>query len=274
MKINIKNLCSFFTTLILLLNFSLATVKAENSLTDKTIIFMGDSITENFEKEKKSYPDIVREETGAYTINLGLGGTSMSTHPNEFFNAFSFYNLVDAMITKDYSKQESAISNKDIPDYFKEKLNTLSKTNLQEVDIMVVLYGANDWGKPLENREKLDDVNTFKGSLKSSLIKLYKNYPHLQFLLVPTPYRYWPEYGGVDSFTSTNNIGLHPYQYSLAMNEIGQEFNIPVADTLYGLGINANNREFYFKPSDGTHFNEVGVARLAELITNTLNFYY
>lgn len=244
------------------------------NLSDQTIVFFGDSITQNFETEGKSYPDIVSEITQAEAINLGFGGTSMSVHPNNSFNAFAFHSLANAIVDSDFTAQKSALADPSIPNYFEEKLLKLEKVNWNKVDIITIMYGSNDWGKPIENESDLMDVSSFKGAGRVSLDKILKKHPHLQVLFIPTIYRFWPDYNNVDTDISINALGIKSYQYSDAMAELAKEFKFPYVDTLYGLGINKYNRNLYFNSIDGTHPNEQGTQKIAEKVAKSLLFHY
>lgn len=245
-----------------------------SSLADKRIVFFGDSITQNFEEEEVSYPDLVGSLTKAETVNMGLGGTSLSTHPNESFNTYAFHSLVDAIVASDFSAQKNALNDSVIPGYFTEKLDELENIDWDEVDIIAIMYGSNDWGKPIDNKDDLKDITTFKGAGRSSIDKLLTYYPHLEILFIPTIYRFWPDYNNVDTDTSVNALGISPYEYSDAMTELAREFKYPVTDTLYGLGINKYNRHLYFSRVDGTHPNKLGTEKIAEKVAKTLLFNY
>ncbi|MGH2108730.1 SGNH/GDSL hydrolase family protein [Aerococcus urinaeequi] len=244
------------------------------NIEDMNIVFLGDSITQNFESNGTSFPDIVKQETGANTINMGFGGTAMSKHSSEAFDAFSFYQLSEAVTQGDYTLQEDALKDDEIPTYFEKKLEELENIDWQNVDIIVIEYGANDWGKPIINESDTYDVNTFMGAGRSGMDKLLAKYPHLQFMMVPGIYRYWPDYNNVDTDSSVNDLGLHPYEYSDAMSDLAKEYKFPAVDSLYGLGINKYNRELYFDGVDGTHPNQAGTNKLGNLVANTLMFYY
>lgn len=234
------------------------------------IVMFGDSLTQKNRDIGESYPDIVAEKTALKVTNIGLGGTAMSTHPQEAFNAFSFYSLSNAIVSKNFTEQEQALGNEEIPDYFVDTLAEIQKIDWNEVDYISILYGANDWGKPLENDQDLFDVHTFKGAAHHGIEALLKTYPHLKILFIPTPYRYWPDYDNVDSDTSVNALGLKPSQYSDAMIELAKEYKFPYADTFYGLGINKFNRELYFDGVDGTHPNSKGLEMIGNSVSKTL----
>lgn len=244
------------------------------SLEDKQVVFFGDSVTQNFEGEERSYPDVVNQKTGVQAINLGFGGTSMSLHPNASFDSFAFHSLADAIVSSDFSEQKLALEDPEVPAYFDEKLTALEELNWNEVDIISIMYGANDWGNPLENSSDLMDISTFKGSGRYSLDKLLTKYPHLQVLFIPMTYRFWPEYDNLDTDSSVNAYGLKPYQYSDAMMELAKEFKFPYVDTLYSLGINKYNRSLYFNSIDGTHPNELGTQKIGDRVVEALLSYF
>lgn len=239
----------------------------------KTAVFFGDSITQNFEAEGKSYPDLVGKELTFKVVNLGFGGTSMSSHSSAQFDAFSFAQLSQAIVKKDFAEQKAALENEEIPDYFANKLNKLEQVDFNQVDIVFLMYGANDWGKPLDNQNNSYDRNTFKGAGRIGIEKLQKQYPHLDIVLIAPIYRFWPDYDNRDSDTSTNSLNLKARDYSQAMIDLAKEYHLPYVDAYNNLGINALNRLHYFSQSDGTHPNELGTSKLAKLIAKTVESY-
>ncbi|WP_301426585.1 SGNH/GDSL hydrolase family protein [Carnobacterium sp.] len=240
------------------------------SIENQNIVMFGDSITQKNRDIGKSYTDTVAKKTGLKVTNIGFGGTAMSIHPQEDFGMFSFYALADAIVNEDYSKQEKALENKEIPKDFADTLTVLKEIDWNKVEYISVLYGANDWGKPIENEQDPLDVNTFKGAGRHGLDELLEVYPHLKIVFIPAPYRFWPDYNNVDSDTSVNALGLKPSQYSDAMMDLAKEYESPYADTFYGLGINKDNRELYFDGVDGTHPNNKGLVLIGNSVAETL----
>ena len=239
----------------------------------KTAVFFGDSITQNFEAEGQSYPDIVGEKLGFKVINLGFGGSSLSSHPAPQFDQFSFAVLSQAIVKQDFSKQKEALAGEEIPAYFEEKLNKLEAIDFNEVDLVFLMYGANDWGKPIDNDDDTYDRKTYKGAGRSAIETLQKKYPHLDIVLISPIYRYWPDYDNRDSETSVNSLGLKPRNYSQAMIDLAKEYHLPYVDAYFSLGINSLNRQYYFNENDGTHPNDIGTKKLAQLIVKTVESY-
>lgn len=245
-----------------------------SQVSSKQVVFLGDSITQNLEEDGQSYPDIVSELTGVDAHNFGFGGTSLSTHPAESFDAYSFTSLTNAISTGDFTQQREALSDPEIPEYFEEKLTNLESINWDEIDIVVVMYGANDWGKPIENPADSHDTNTFLGAGRTGVETILEKHPHVQFLFVPSIYRFWPDFDNVDSDTSENILGIKPYEYSEAIEELADEYNFPSTDTLDSLGINEYNRLLYFNDFDGTHPNALGTEKLGRMVAKALLMYY
>lgn len=253
-------------------NTDLSNTLVTNRFEGKTLVALGDSITQKNEDTGFSYPEIIAKDTKLNVINMGFGGTAMSIHPQADFDAFSFHSLADAITNQDFNAQEQVIKNgnPEIPDYFSDKLTGLKEIDWHTVEYLTIAFGANDWGKPLDNDEDLYDTNTVKGSARYSIEKLVKEYPQLKIIFIPPIYRFWPDYNNVDSETSTNGLGLYYYEYSEAIVELAHEYHYPYADTYYGLGINEFNRELYFDGIDGTHPNDAGLELLGHKVANTI----
>src|SRR5699024_6489227 len=81
-----------------------ANPEIQNILEGKTMIAFGDSVT-----EFGNYPDIIAENTGMSVQNMGFKGTRLAYHPYAAYEPFSLTNLIDAVITSNFSEQDIAI---------------------------------------------------------------------------------------------------------------------------------------------------------------------
>ena len=258
------------------------TIKAEKKLTGKVIVNFGDSIF-----GKRRPPEDISTKlaylTGATVHNCGFGGTHVSNHWATTYNAFSMCNLVDAIVSKDWSGQDTAIadtSSNAVPSYFSEGLEILKGLDFSKVDIVTVAYGTNDFtsNDVLDNAENAYDKESYAGALRYSIEKLLTAYPNLKIFVCSQTYRFWMDDSYVfteDSDTHTNINGVKLTDFVAKTEEVAKEYHLPFIDNYYGLGFNKFNRTVYFLNSQGavtdsTHPNAVGCRLIAEHMANEL----
>ncbi|MFC6465460.1 hypothetical protein ACFP65_10825 [Marinilactibacillus sp. GCM10026970] len=198
---------------------------------------------------------VIANETGFDVINMGFSGTRAANHTNEHFNNFSLHEIVDAILSGNYSAQEVSAQATGIgmPSYFKTKVEALKKINFGEIDILRIGYGQNDWRGTVEidNPEDPEDVSTYVGALRYSIRRMVEAYPNLKIILTTLMYCF-QENGELDSDTWV--AGKHKLtDFVDAMIELGKEFKIQVVDCYYRLGINKYNKLHYFSAKDGVH---------------------
>jgi lysophospholipase L1-like esterase len=241
----------------------------------KTIVNFGDSIFGN----KRPPNDIstkLAELTGATVHNCGFGGCRMSTHTLPNYAPFSMFALADAIVSRDFSTQETAVVATDgelVPSYFANTLALLKSIDFAEVDIITIAYGTNDFtaSKALDNEDNKIDTNTFAGAMRYSIEKLLETYPHLQIFSCGQTYRFWMDAEGVfveDSDTKAYN-GSTLHDFVAKTKEVAEEYHLPFIDN-YNIGMNKFNRSVYFPATDGTHPNVTGNELIARHIAKEL----
>lgn len=243
---------------------------------NKTIVNFGDSIFGLYLK-----PDDISERiaqiTGANVVNCGFGGTSMATHYNEYYKPYTFHELVDAIVSNDYSKQDEELQDydtsnmKDVFHMYEVRMNNLKSLNFNEVSAITIAYGTNDFAFniALDNESNRYDVTTYAGALRYSLDKFMSAYPHIKVFLCTPIFRQWSD--GVDSDSKTqegNNVKITDFVSKL--KEVADEYHIACIDNYHELGINKFNRLWYFDESDGTHPNQNGIKLIGEHIAHEL----
>lgn len=248
------------------LNFELS----GKSLIGKTVVCFGDSLFGMYRGDT-STPAFIAEETGATVHNVGFGGCRMSVHPTSGYAEFCMWALAKAIAENDWTSQDASASLYQA--YFVDHLATLKSLDFNNVDIAVIHYGTNDFaaggGIDIDNANDHDDYNTLCGALRYSIEKLLGAYPNLQIYISLPVFRYWEDNG-----TITYSDAYIRYNHTLpdfveAIRGVAIEYNLPVIDGYYGLGINKFNASHYL--ADGTHHNTVGRKRFGEFIGGHLN---
>lgn len=238
----------------------------------KTIVNMGDSIFGNYQAPN-DISTYLSNYTGADVYNLGFGGTRMGGHL-EYWNDFSIYSLVDAIVKKDFTKQENAIKNcEDLPTVlYRSKINILKNIDFNNVDIITINSGTNDFqgANPADNKQNKYDVWTYGGALRKSIETLSKAYPNLKIVICTPTYRVWyDENGNIEHESDTyeiNNVKLTDIVQT--GKDIAKEYNLLVIDSYYELGIDKTNAKQYL--NDGVHLGLEGRKKMAEFIAKKL----
>lgn len=239
----------------------------------KIVVNFGDSIYGN----RRPPNDISTELaalTGATVHNCAFGGCRMSAHTGHW-DAFSMYRLADAIVSGNWSLQDEAINYEDRTSYAEEPLAILKSLNFNEVDVVTIAYGTNDFTASidLENTDNVNDTTVFAGALRYSIERLLTAFPNLKVFLCSPTYRFWIDGSNVfteDSDTKTNSDGVKLTDFVTKTKDIAAEYHLPYIDNYYSLGLNKFNRTQYFEVNDGTHPNAVGCHLIAAHMAKAL----
>lgn len=242
------------------LNFSVGT----SLLDGKKVVVFGDSII-GMTRDQTSVPAYAAAYTGAEVYNVGFGGCRMSVHPSNGYAAFSMWALADAVATGDYTTQDAQAPNGS--DYFPEQVALLKSINFNDIDMIVIHYGTNDFAGNvvIDNASDDDDTTTLCGALRYSLRKLQTAYPKIHIFISAPIYRMWDSTGAEDY---TNSNGKKLRDFCMALMEVASDFNCPIIDGYKALGINNINDSAF--STNGTHLNDYGRKVLGEYIGGNL----
>ncbi len=244
------------------------------------IVFLGDSIIGN--TGNYSIVQMVGEELGRSTFNGAFGGSSMSVDVNFGWGSVTsaqwcMVRLAKAIVYDDWLSQQVAMAYADsyrdislqaLP-YFQERMDTLMQIDFNQVEILIIEHGTNDYnaGRTLDNAEDLYDITTFGGALRTSLKLLQEAYPKLQIILLSPIYCEFGEALELPCY-STDFGGGTLDEYVKLEQEIAKEFGVPYVDAYHGSGIWEENAKEYL--SDGLHLNDEGVKRMSAFVTEEL----
>ena len=180
-------------------------------------------------------------------------------------DAFSLYQVVNAICTGDFSLLESYAAT--VGETEVETVNMLKSLDYTKVDMLIIMYDLSDYiaGRALYNPLVKNDTATWTGSLNASLELLEQTYPHIRTVILSTPASGATVDGTyIDGDTVNLGNGTIPdylnYQVSVAM-----ENGVSFIDNYYGV-INSDTRDEYL--TDGYHLNEKGIEAIAN------RFYY
>ena len=164
-------------------------IKTQKDLSNQTIVFLGDSITGNYQDRNctnASIPYLVAQMTGATTYNLGFGGAAMTERDGDPYAPFSFVGITHAIANNKFDTLEASLALVPIPiPNGIAHLETLKNINWNKVDTVVIGFGANDYtaGTAIRNPSDPTSPLTLQGALLKGILTLQQKYPHLNFLI-------------------------------------------------------------------------------------------
>ena len=232
----------------------------------KKLVCFGDSIT------NMGYTGAIKSDTGIDAINVGMSSAryAYSDDSNQYVNAFALHNIVDALVSGDWTIPDSINGVAGYEGQYAH-IQELKGIDFSTVDFASFAYGTNDFSSatPLDNESNLYDINYFKGAMRYSLKKFMTAYPHIKVIVSTPVYRFFTSGGAVIDDCDTHKIGgFLLSDYTQAEKEVCDELHIPYVDNLTNSGINAFNRLNYFSLSDPLHPNEKGRAVIGHKIGN------
>ena len=109
-----------------------------------------------------------------------------------------------------------------------------------------------------------DNGATMSGGINSCIRKVLSYYPDAKVYIF-TPLRFFSETYGYDPYSEEkNNLGYSFKEYSEAIKNCADMYNIPVFDQWNIMGINIFNYAGYFN-RDKLHMNEAGYSRIGDM---------
>lgn len=240
-------------------------IAGKNHLMNKRIVCFGDSLT-GAASSPDDYPSQIARRTGADVYNVGFNGTKLSTDETQTqHDAFSLVQITDAILTGDWTIQDREIeTNNNWP----AKLETLKSLDFNEIDVVTILSGTNDYGSvksELDNENNLFDRKTILGAARYVVRELLKAYPHLQIVLMTPLFR---TSGDGYSDDTVGRIGVMMSEIIDGLESVSNFHHVPFINLHDNLGINRYNHELYYL--DGLHPNPKGRELLGDRIASQL----
>lgn len=242
------------------------------------IVCLGDSIIGN-ERGDTSITALMADALGEPVYNGAFGGTTMTCRFGEnraavTADCLSLAQLSQAIALQDFSVQNASVTSCSPMEYFPESMYGFQRIDFDEVEILVIEHGVNDYlaGVPLDNKQDPYDVYSFGGALRYSLEQLMGSYPDMRILLV-TPTFCWYKFTEQDCTQIDFGHGILEDYVELELY-IAQEYGVEILDNYHNSAIQPGEsyEEWQVYTVDGVHLNEVGreliAGRIVDYIQN------
>ncbi len=244
---------------------------------DVVVVCLGDSIFGDV-TYSPTIPAMMEEELGIRVFNGAFGGTCMSCTNREgrstfFEDDLNMCHLAQAIAYRDFTVQKYGIKGNAFQlDYFKSSLEQLALVDFNQVEILFIEHGTNDYnsGTTLDDVLNPYNMETFGGATRYTIELLQKEYPHIKIVLVTPAYCYFTDENNIkigDSNEMDFGGGILPDFVELE-KQIAADYGLDIIDQYYDSGITAQNIEEY--TLDGLHFNEAGRRILAQPLIDYL----
>ncbi|MCR5671155.1 MAG: hypothetical protein K6G10_09130 [Butyrivibrio sp.] len=161
----------------------------------ETILFLGNDILTYYDNEN-GFVQQVEKKLGAKTINGGYPGTTVALKNGEYsdeypLDAFSFSNVVDSLVSGDFSRMENAAGSLE-DSAFSRHTEQLKELDMNTVDTLVIFYDAQDYLN-LRIGMNPDDENdpiTYSGALHKGIQAFQEKYPFIRIVCMSFPMCY------------------------------------------------------------------------------------
>ena len=244
------------------------------------VVFLGDSVY-GLCRDETSIAAKLQDKTGLKCYNGGLGGTVLGRADDERRQGYtkdsiSAAGLVRSFAVKDFGVQRTVHIRESATDYFEDTLGDLGQIDFDQVKILFIGSGLNDYhsGNPIESTAdpyNPYDEYTYCGAIRSIVKELREAYPELRIIFITPPYTWYTipeltceEYdlgGGVLEDYVNAEIGLC------------QALDVEVTDIYHDYYPHETWDDLYLYTDDGLHPNEAGREKIAQTIAEYLDNY-
>lgn len=244
------------------------------------VVFLGDSVY-GLCRDETSIAAKLQDKTGLKCYNGGLGGTVLGRADEErrlgyTKDSISVAGLVRSFAVKDFGVQRTVHIRESATDYFEDTLGDLGQIDFDQVKILFIGSGLNDYhsGNPIESTAdpyNPYDEYTYCGAIRSIVKELREAYPELRIIFITPPYTWYTipeltceEYdlgGGVLEDYVNAEIGLC------------QALDVEVIDIYHDYYPHETWDDLYLYTDDGLHPNEAGREKIAQTIAEYLDNY-
>jgi len=225
---------------------------------------------------------LIEKETGATVYNCSVSGSYLAAKDYIYdaevnpMDAYCFYWLatlaVDGPIDFYYENAEAALGD-NLPEGAAEAYDILSQIDMNEVDVITVMYDATDYlmGHLMYSDENHTDPIHFTGNLEAGLEMIQTNYPHIRIIVMSPTYAYAVDESGKYVSSDMYTYGQDVLStYSIMQTASCLRHSVSFIDHLYGTITEDNADEYLI---DNLHLNVEGRKLIADRFEYFLNYY-
>lgn len=239
------------------------------------IVMLGDSLFGQV-RDESAVSEHLSALLGQEVYNGALGGTCFSRIETEGRIAYtkdslSFAAISQAAALDDFGLQQTTTVRENATEYFAEVIDTIEEIDFSEVDILLVLYGVNDYhaGVPLDNTEDPYDEYTFGGALRRGLSLWKETCPDTRIILLTATYSWYIVPG--ETCEDKDEGGGILEDYVNKEIQVAEEMGVEIVDLYHDLYPHENWEDWKLYTRDGLHPNDAGRQLLAERIAAYLD---
>lgn len=185
--------------------------------------WFGDSIS-----QLKLLPHRVGDMIQIDVADCSFAGASLTHSNNEYLEYLSFIELTKSIVSGDFTAQDEAIEGLKAANGITgknhiENLTHLRNLDFNNVDMVVVLAGTNDFGQNVSETD-------FKAGFAEAIERLLTAFPHLLIYVISPLWR-----GNADTSNNSNPLS----QYVEWEKTVCETYNIPFLDLYHSCNINS-----------------------------------
>ena len=241
----------------------------QRKFSGKKIIWLGDSIHAYAKPDGVTIPYLFQYHSGAKCYNWAQGGMTMALTGVENYDPYSGVGMVDALISGDFTKQETYASEDHgtAQGNFTEQIAEMKAFDMASAYALIIEFGANDAFKqvPTDSADNVLDKTTTGGALRYMIKTLQTAYPLLKIAVC-----------NVQKMSGySDNEHQKPYDSKIqneVIESVCSELSIPVIDIYDQLGLNEYTSATLL--SDGAHRSHAGKLRQVQIIENQMCLYF
>lgn len=231
---------------------------------------------------KDNLANIIAKQTDATVYNCSISGSHLASSEAYLIsdlnpmNAFNFYWLsfvaAGDLVDKEVLDSIKALG-QDAPSEAMDVYNTLNSINLDEIDVICIMYDGDDYlcGSPMYSDDEFYDIETFTGSLAAGLDLIRENHPNIRFIIMSPTYAYGIDENGEYISSDIQTYGQHFLStYVIKEAEAASALGVTFVDNLYG-SIHEDNADLYL--TDNIHLNVDGRKLVAQRFIKAMYYY-
>lgn len=252
------------------------------NMKNPTILAFGNAPFADDRDSQDNLANMIASLSGGTVYNCSVSGSYLASEQYYFeadkypMDAYCFYWLVTLAVNGAndfYYEQAETVLGDDLPEGAKEAYEILTTIDLNEVDVITVMYDATDY---LMGHEMYDDANPtnveqFTGNLEAGIEMLQDAYPHIRIMVLSPTYAYAVNEEG--EYVSSD---MYTYGWDVLSTYVIKEYgscasrSVTFIDNLYGTITEDNAKDYLI---DNLHLNVEGRKLVAKRFIDALHYY-